>query len=350
MNDDSRRLGEGDAGASSEWILIDQAIEHVVACIWYRENGGLLRLQVPVSMIARAQILEAIGEGRIRARGPLRVPTDLPGHVPNHWLVRDIPSVFWQKANWDGISGFKNLNKSEQVPWIEVPRAELYRLWPERGRRTMPAPFHAERIAFRDAVLAMVQRFGLNEEGAHARLLDAVAQRNIWPFEAESPGGQAIDLNAGSGLDWRSSAVARAELCSEDVIALWPELVISQSGAIATYAGRSGAKSDGVPAVAIAGKPAAGAGSTPTAADSTAAPMPVNAARPRMSLAQMNRELRQFLQRVRNDAIANSKPFNRDVARKLAEDEFQARITRTDFQPYYENAGRGAPRGRKRKN
>jgi hypothetical protein len=242
----------------AEWLSSEEAIAHICACIWYRRDGTLRR-QLPLSMVARTYLQNALEDGSVRARGPLQGLRDLPPKVQLRWPEVEISSAFWMGAEWDGGSGFRNRSRSELLPWFEVTKneKELYELWPEADRRSMPAPFDDDWPLLEDVVEAMMQRLGVGKKGALKRLI------------SERPGvikarkgrgsdsgrvvakGPPVDLSALSdGIDIRWEDEFRATrggepivVCGEDVVALWPSLVLSESGEIARpMAGRTGTR------------------------------------------------------------------------------------------------------------
>jgi len=234
--------------SADEWLLGEETIAHIRACIWYRKDGTL-RLQLPLSMVARTHLQHALEDGSLRSRGPLQVPHDMPPQVGPHWPVVEIPSAFWRSAEWDGGSGFRNRSRSERLPWFEVAKNknEIYQLWPELDRRSMPAPFNDDWPLLQDVIEAMTRRLGVGKKGALQRL---VSERP-GVIKARRGGGsdgghvvakgQPVDLSALSGsIDIRGEeefpANCRGEpivVCGEDVIALWPSLVLSETGEIA---------------------------------------------------------------------------------------------------------------------
>lgn len=247
------------AVSAADWLLGEEAIAHISACIWYRKDGTL-RLQLPLSMVARTYLQHRLEEGSTRARGPFQVPHDLPPKVL-HWPVVEIPSAFWRGAVCDGRSGFRNRSRLELLPWFEVTKKELYEVWPEADRRTMPAPFNVDWPRLQDVIEAMMQRLDVNEMGACRRLdseykREAIRARNGRGSDGNRvvDEGEQVDLIAVSGgtdtlCDHEISATGRNGrrdaifLCGEDVIALWPGLVLSESGEIAPpIAGWSGTR------------------------------------------------------------------------------------------------------------
>ena len=264
---------------AAEWFSSEEAIAHIRACIWYQKDAtpSLMRL----SMAARTGFLQrALEEGSVPARGPFRSPHELPAHVRLHWPDdADIPRAFWPGSVWDGRSGFRNRSSSEFLPWFEVPKKELYDLWPEADRVPMPAPFGVDWPPLQDVIEAMTQRLDVSRDGAYRRLNDGWREEKIkaskgrgshgmysfdqWeqadPNALRRAGAQWHDDFSATGTNGRREAIV---LCGEDVIALWPRLVLTEFGEIAPpIAGSTAARVravDGDEALqADAGSPAA---------------------------------------------------------------------------------------------
>lgn len=259
----------------AEWVTAEEAIAHIATCIWHRKDGAL-NLKLPLSMVARARLQNALEDGPVRARGPLHFPHGMPAQVRPHWPVVEIPSAFWRGSEWDGFIGIRNRSTSEFLPWFEVAKQELCKLWPEADRISMPAPFDVDWLRLRDVAEAMRQRLDISETGARRRLVHelhggAIQARRVLESGVSQPINKeewvTLDILSDStvaGLDSEKGAKPPNQgresilLRGEDAIALWPRLVISETGVIAApltvWTGtrqvptpHSGRKSAGVP-------------------------------------------------------------------------------------------------------
>jgi hypothetical protein len=234
--------------AGADWLLEDEAIAHIRACVWYRKDGTV-RTQLPLSMVARAHLQNALEDRSVHARGPLRFPHGLRPEVPL-WLDADIPSTFWPDSVWDGRSGFRNRSSSEFLPYFEVHKKELYELWPEADRVPMPAPFDVDWPPLPAVLKAMTQRLDVSRKGAHRRLIEKWQEKKIKASLGRGSHGSYIfdeweeaDPNALRRADsqWGDEFGATGTnggretivLCGDDVVAVWPRLVITESGEIA---------------------------------------------------------------------------------------------------------------------
>ena len=337
---------------AAEWFSSEEAIAHIRACIWYQKDAtpSLMRL----SMAARTGFLQrALEEGSVPARGPFRSPHELPAHVRLHWPDdADIPRAFWPGSVWDGRSGFRNRSSSEFLPWFEVPKKELYDLWPEADRVPMPAPFGVDWPPLQDVIEAMTQRLDVSREGAYRRLNDGWQEEKIKASKGRGSHDMYIfdeweraDPNALRRADaqWNDEFSATETnggreaivLHGEDVIALWPRLVLTEFGEIA-------------PPIT---------GWTGTRAPEPSAPVPTRAPEggvrapsgSNMSWADARRCLPGFLTERSARAQASGEKFNQVVARREAEAHFGRRIPRRAFRETYRAAGLKRPGGRPRK-
>ena len=325
-----------EAVAADEWLTAEEAIAHIAACIWHRKDGTL-NLKLPLSMVARARLQNALEDGPVRARGPLHFPHDMPPHVRPHWPVVEIPSAFWRSCQWDGHSGLRNRSTSDFLPWFEATKKELFELWPEADQVPMPTPFDIDWPLLRDVAEAMRQRLDISETGARRRLVHelhggAIHARSVFESGASQPINKeewvTHDILSDSifaGLDSEKSAKPPNQgresilLRGEDAISLWPRLVISETGVIAP----------------------------PLAVWTGARPVPTPRSE-RKSAGVPKAKLTTFIRDHYGAAEARGLRTNRNEALEAAEVAFGETITARRFREAFAKAGKRSPPGRPR--
>jgi hypothetical protein len=343
--------------AEAEWLSSEEAIAHIRACIWWKD--AQLSLRLPLSMVARTHLTIALEDERLPARGPLRPPHDMPP-AASLWLDVDIPSTFWLDSDWDGRSGFRNRSSLEVLPRFEVPKKELYDLWSEADRVSMPAPFDVDWPPLEAVIEAMMERLDVSRQAAHQRLIGYWREKNIKASKRVGSHGSYVfdeweraDPNALHRADaqWADELGATGTnggrepvvLCGEDVIAVWPRLALSCEWPRLAKGVKRGVVSESGWSGARAPESSA-AVPTPSAKDGVRAPSSLN-----MSLAEMRRFLPDFLKERCARTQASGERFNEVVARCQAEAHFGRRIRRPAFREIYRATGLKIPPGRPRK-
>ena len=185
-------------------------------------------------------------EGAIHARGQLECAPDTHPEVNAFWPPKDISAEFWRGTERDGGGGFRNQSRSERVPWLEVRKTELFERWPETERRPMPSPFDVDWVRLPDVVEAIKRLLNNSDAGACKHLFNELQRGALHPRRLSETGAcQEIDraelpkpsqlprdpvarLFAAVGITQASDRREAIMLCRDEVIGLWPELVLSE--------------------------------------------------------------------------------------------------------------------------
>jgi hypothetical protein len=309
------------------WLSADEAIDHVRACIWWKDGSWEIRL--PLGMVARQLLRDVLGDKvePVRAQGPLEVRPNLRAE----WLLQPppvaIPPTFWRDAVWDERDGF--LSGKEELRWFEVSETDLHARWPVADRIPMLAPFDLDWPPLLHVIEAMTRCHHVSKEAALTRLRDYWNDSKLKASKGRGSYGRysfknwnQADPNAvRNAQEFRNEGGEPIVLWADDMIALEPRLVPLYS---------AWPKENAPPAPSVA----------PPASSSSAATAKPPKKKYRHNAASIT-ELAGFL-KSRQSAIGRT---NREDAKAAAEAHFEAPILWKTLQAAVEEAGIKNPPG-----